>query len=289
MSARIIQADGVELAIEAFGAPTDPPVLLIMGVMASMLWWPDEFCTRLAARGRYVIRYDNRDTGLSTTYAEGKPGYTLDDLADDTVRIFDGYGLSAAHLVGMSMGGMIAQLATLQHPARVASVTAISTTPVGLEGVELPGSDPALDGHFEQSGDVDWHDRDAVIRHMGEDSRWMVGPGRSFDQASATALVTRDFDRARNFASAINHTLLQGGTGAAGRLHEIRAPFLVIHGSGDPIFPIAHGVALAAAVPGASLIRLDGAGHELNEADWGTIIDAIVEHTRAATPSDAGD
>lgn len=279
MSERIIRAEGVELATEAFGAPADPPILLIMGVMASMLWWPDEFCTRLAARGRYVIRYDNRDTGRSTTYEPGKPTYTVDDLGEDTVRILDGYGLSTAHLVGMSMGGMIAQLATLQHPARVASVTAISTTPIGLDNVALPGVDPVLDAHLAQSPEIDWHDRDAVVRHMVEDSRWMVGPERTFDLPGVTELVARDYDRARNFASATNHTILQGGAGAAGRLHEIRAPFLVIHGTGAPIFPIAHGVALADAVPGASLIRLEGSGHELNEADWETIIAAIVGHT----------
>lgn len=283
MSERVIRADGVELATEAFGAPTGPPILLIMGVMGSMLWWPDEFCARLAERGRYVIRYDNRDTGRSTTYEPGEPGYTLDDMADDALRILDGYGVSTAHLVGLSLGGMIAQLVALQYPARVASVTAISTTPIGLENVGLPGSEPTLDGHFEQSAEVDWHDRDVVIRHMVEDARLMVGPLRSFDATSATKLVERDYDRARNFASATNHTILQGGAGAAGRLHEIQAPFLVIHGTGDPIFPIAHGAALADAVPGASLLRLDGSGHELNEADWETIIAAIVGHTGAAT------
>src|SRR5688572_14306056 len=138
MGERVIRADGVELATQSFGDPAHPPVLLIMGVMASMLWWPDEFCERLANRRRYVVRYDNRDTGRSTTYEPGLPTYTFDDMADDAVRVLDAYEISSAHLVGMSMGGMIAQLATLKHLARVASLTAISTSPFGIDTSDLP-------------------------------------------------------------------------------------------------------------------------------------------------------
>jgi predicted alpha/beta hydrolase len=111
VSERVIRSDGIEIATEAFGDPANSTVLLVMGAMASMLWWPEEFCEELAARGRRVIRYDHRDTGLSTKYEPGEPPYTLGDMADDAVRVLDGYGISAAHLVGMSMGGVISQLA----------------------------------------------------------------------------------------------------------------------------------------------------------------------------------
>src|SRR5262245_36076186 len=94
---KTIRVAGIEMATEAFGDPGHPPILLIMGMMASMLWWPDEFCRQLAGNGRYAVRYDNRDTGLSTTWEPGKPGYTFDDMADDAVRVLDGYGLAAAH------------------------------------------------------------------------------------------------------------------------------------------------------------------------------------------------
>jgi pimeloyl-ACP methyl ester carboxylesterase len=275
----MIRSDGIELATEAFGDATNPLVLLIMGAMASMLWWPDEFCERLAARGRRVVRYDNRDTGRSTTHEPGPPAYTLDDMAADAVRVLDAYGISAAHLVGMSMGGMIAQLVALRHPARVTSLTTISSSPFGRDNSDLPGSSPALDDHFADFSKVDWADRAQVVRFMIEDSRLIAGSARPFDEARAMRLVERDYDRARNFASATNHVMLEGGEAWQGRLNEIRAPLLVIHGTADPLLPIEHGVALCEAVAGASIVRLEGAGHELHEADWDEIIAAIVDHT----------
>ena len=128
MSERIVQANSVDICTESFGDPSDPALLLIMGAMASMLWWPEGLCRRLAERGRFVIRYDNRDTGRSVTYEPGRPGYTLDDLTDDAAGVLDAYEVERAHLIGMSLGGMIAQLAALQHPARVATLTLIASS-----------------------------------------------------------------------------------------------------------------------------------------------------------------
>jgi pimeloyl-ACP methyl ester carboxylesterase len=279
MNERVIRADGIELATQAFGDPVQPPVLLIMGAMASMLWWPDAFCERLAAQGRHVLRYDNRDTGHSTTYPPGEPPYAFDDMANDAVRVLDGYGISSAHLVGMSMGGMIAQLVALKHPARVASLTAISSSPFGEDTSGLPGTSLAYMEHAAQFDQVDWTDRAQVIRVMVADSRMLAGSAHPFDEARAMRLIERDFDRAGNFASATNHFMLKGGDAWQGRLREIGVPLLVIHGTADPIFPIEHGGALSEAVAGAILVRLEGGGHELHEADWDEIIASIVEHT----------
>ena len=110
------KAAAPEIVSQAFGDPRDPAMLLIMGAMASMLWWPEALCEKLAGEGRFVIRYDNRDTGLSTKYAPGEPPYTFDDMADDAVRVLDSHGIGMAHVVGMSMGGMIAQRLALRHP-----------------------------------------------------------------------------------------------------------------------------------------------------------------------------
>jgi pimeloyl-ACP methyl ester carboxylesterase len=282
VSERIIETDDAVLATEAFGDPAKPPILLIMGQMASMLWWPDAFCQRLAARGRYVIRYDNRDTGRSTSYDVGAPPYTVDDMVDDTVRVLDGYGLAMAHVVGMSMGSMIAQLAALKYSTRVATLTVISSSPFTEDTPGLPGPSPAYMEHGARFADVDWTDRDQVIAFMVEDSRQLAGSGRPFDEAGTRRFIEHDYDRATRFASATNHTRLEGGDSWHGRLGEVQAPLLVIHGTADPIFPIEHGEALARAVPGASLVRLDGGGHELHEADWDTIITAIVSHTSDA-------
>ncbi|NGO52533.1 alpha/beta fold hydrolase [Allomesorhizobium camelthorni] len=276
---RVIRAGGVEIATEAFGNPANPPILLMMGMMASMLWWPAEFCQRLAEQKRYVIRYDNRDTGLSTAYEPGEPTYTLDDMTDDVFRVLDGYGIRTANVVGMSLGGVIAQYAALKHPRRVASLTAISTWPVGSDTSHPPEStetdvDPSAGGEK-----VDWSDRAQVIDFMVKDARMLAGTTHCHDERDARQLIERDYDRAKNFASATNHFMLKGGDQWKGRLREIRAPLLVIHGTADPAVPVEHGAALADAFADAKFVRLEGGGHELHREDWDEIIAAIVEHT----------
>src|SRR5436190_19633592 len=128
MAERMIEANGAGLCTDALGRHGDPPILLVMGMSASMVWWEDEFCARLADERRFVIRYDHRDTGRSVTYEPGHPGYTVSDLVADAVGVLDGYELDAAHVVGMSMGGALAQLLALDFPDRVLSLTLISTS-----------------------------------------------------------------------------------------------------------------------------------------------------------------
>jgi pimeloyl-ACP methyl ester carboxylesterase len=276
--ARVIRADEVELASESFGDPHDPTILLIMGTMASMLWWPDGFCAHLAERGRHVVRYDNRDTGLSTTYPVGEPPYTGSDMAEDAVRILDGYGVPSAHLVGMSMGGALAQLVALKHPARTRSLTVISSSPIGEDTFHLPGASPAYKDHAAQLGSVDWSDRAQAVRTTVAEARALAGSAHPFDEAGARRLIERDFDRAHNYASATNHLVLKDD-GLQYRASALRVPLLVIHGTADPPFPIEHGEALAKMVSNATLVRIAGGGHELHEADWDQMIAAIVSHT----------
>jgi len=282
MTERIVASDGVEICTEAFGEPGDPPVLMIMGQMASKLWWPDGLCERLARAGRFVIRYDNRDTGRSTSYEPGKPAYDLDDLADDAVAVLDDYGIDRAHLVGMSMGGGIAQLVALKHPARVASVSAISTTKLGGPDPDLPGPDPEYMEHSAAFEDLDWSDTNALEELLLRDARQVAGSRHPFDEEAARELVKRDLGRTTNPQSLMNHGLVtaEDSEGSPG---EIDAPFLVIHGTADPVFPYEHGVALARAVPGATLVKLEGGGHELNEGHWDEIVDAVITRSRPPT------
>jgi pimeloyl-ACP methyl ester carboxylesterase len=221
MNELVIRADGVELATQSFGDPAQPPILLIMGGMASMLWWPEEFCRRLAARGRFVIRYDQRDSGLSTKYPPGRPGYGFDDAVEDALRVLDGYRITAAHVAGFSQGGMVGQGTALKHPERVLSLTAISTSPVGVDRSSLPESDKAWLEHM--AVDVDWSDRAEAVAYCLEDARLIAGTTHPFDKAETRAFIERDFDRSGGYLSATNHSVLfKIGKAWQGRLHAAR-------------------------------------------------------------------
>jgi pimeloyl-ACP methyl ester carboxylesterase len=279
MTERIIETDGVELCTETFGAEGDPPVLLIMGSGASMLGWDEDLCARLAAGGRFVVRYDHRDTGRSTAWPPGRPGYAGPDLVADAARVLDGHGIERAHVVGASMGGALAQLLALDHPDRVASLVLLSTSPAG-PGDGLPGVSDAY-AAFLASARVDWSDRRSVVEHVVADMRALT-PERPFDEARVRGLVERDVARARDFASAQNHALLDGGGPWRDRLGSLGVATLVIHGTADPLFPLAHGEALANEIPGARLLVLEGAGHILNPADHDAVAAAILAHTAPA-------
>jgi len=267
---------------EAFGDPANPPALLVMGAMASMLWWPEALCRKLAGAGLFVIRYDNRDTGLSTKYPPGEPSYTFNDMADDAIGVLDSHGVDKAHIVGMSMGGMIAQLVALKNPPRVASLTVISSSPMGMDTSHLPRTTDAYITHSAEGADVDWSDRRQATDFIVRDARTIASVAHPFDEPRMRAFVEQDYDRSGGFLSAANHFLLKsGGDEWMGCLQDMTAPLLVIHGTADPIFPIEHGQALAKAVAGAKFIRIEGGGHELHPDDWDVIADGIVAHIQA--------
>ena len=275
---RLIETNGVELCTEPFGDPGDPPILLVMGRGASMLWWDDDFCRMLAARGRFVIRYDHRDTGRSITYEPGRPEYTGADLVADAAGVIDAYGVAPAHVVGVSAGGGIAQQVALEFPDRVRSLVLISTSPALSVGRELPP--PTEDFmRFATTAEVDWSDSESVIEYLVDYSRVLTGGLRPFDEGPMRALIRRDVERAHDVAAAQNHDVLPDGELPRAPLSSISVPTLVMHGSADPMFPFPHGEALAEAIPGARLVPLDGAGHGVERADWSIIVGEIASHT----------
>jgi pimeloyl-ACP methyl ester carboxylesterase len=278
MSEKMIDVGGVELCTEPFGAPGDPPILLVAGIGSSMLGWDEGFCRLLADRGRFVVRYDHRDTGRSVAYEPGHPGYGGVDLVSDIGRVLDGYGLAAAHLAGISAGGGCGQELALDHPDRVLSLTLISTSPAVSVGRALPGPTGAF-GRFLAQAEVDWSSTASVVEYLVGYLRVLAGEERPFDEAEATALVEAEIDRARNFASVQNHDLVAGDGGSSAPLASLAAPTLVIHGTADPMFPLEHGQALADEIPGATLLPLDGAGHGLYRTDWPTVVPAIADLT----------
>lgn len=275
----LVSANDVELCVQTFGYAADPAVLLIAGALCSMDWWGDELCARLAAAGRFVIRYDHRDTGRSTSFPAGAPPYSGADLIADALGVLDALGVPRAHLVGMSMGGGIALRLAFDRPARVASLTLVGTT---AGGDDLPDMDEALARAFAEPGDEpDWSDRDAAVEAIVDGERPFAGAG-AFDEPWMRTVARRVVDRTTDLAASMtNHMVVGGPTDALrARLPELDVPTLVVHGTDDPLFPLAHGRALAAEIPGAQLVTLPGVGHQMPPpATWDVVAPAIVEHT----------
>ena len=274
----------VRLSVDTFGDPGDPALLLIMGAAASMDRWEPPFCERLAAARRHVIRYDHRDTGASTTWPPGEPGYRADDLLADAIGVLDHLGVERAHVAGLSMGGAIAQELAVLHPGRVRTLTLMCTTSAGSGGPELPPMSGELAAVFsaeDAPAPPDWADREAALAYLVQGERPYAG-ARGLDEPATREVLGRMLDRSPSPASADNHFLLAGeGTTTHEQITGIRVPTLVVHGTHDPLFPRAHGEALAAAIPGARLLLVEGLGHELPRWAWDEVLRAVIEHTAA--------
>jgi pimeloyl-ACP methyl ester carboxylesterase len=259
---QMVHVNGVDLCVESFGDPSDPAILLIGGATGSMDWWREEFCRRLAAGGRFVIRYDPRDTGESTTSKPGAPDYTADDLLADVLGVLDAFGIERAHFAGVSSGGGFAQWLALDHPDRVASLTLIATS--SGPAPDLPPMSEELAATFKDPPPPpDWSNRDEVIDYIVDSHRPYAGT-IPFDEDEVREVATAVVDRTADIeASMTNHWLIAGdGEPLRPRLGDIAVPTLVLHGTADPLFPFGHGEALAREIPGAQLVPLEGMGHE---------------------------
>jgi pimeloyl-ACP methyl ester carboxylesterase len=278
------QVGQIEIAYETFGEPGDPPVLLVMGLATQMIGWPDDFCRGLADRGLHVIRFDNRDIGLSTHLDEaGAPdimsvlggdtsgvAYTLADLAADTVGLLDALGLDSVHLVGASMGGMISQLVALQAPERVRSLTSIMST-TGDPSVGSP-AEAALAVLLAPPAT----DREGAVQRVVDTYRVIGSPGFEFDEAALRDRAGLSFDRAYNPAGVARQlAAILTTPDRTPDLKEVAVPTLVIHGAEDALVHVSGGRATAAAIPNCELLVVDGMGHDLPRAVWPEITDRI--------------
>ena len=261
--------------METFGGRSDPPILLVMGMAGSMDWWETEFCERLAAGPRFVIRYDLRDTGQSVTYEPGAPGYSARDLVNDAVGILDALELPRAHVVGQSMGGALAQILALDHPDRVASLTLATTSFADQSEHDLPGMRPEL-GEAFAAPEPDWTDREATLDYLTDFSRAFASPSHPPDDR---ALWNHVIERSKSIESSMKNHALMDETSTDRTVGELDMPVLVIHGTEDPLLPYEHGVALARAIPGARLVTLEETGHELPRRTWDVVVPAILELT----------
>ncbi|MFC0435707.1 alpha/beta fold hydrolase [Kutzneria buriramensis] len=268
----IVHVNGVEIEADTFGEPGRPPVLLLSGSASSKDFWQPEFCRRLAEQVGQVIRYDMRDTGQSTTYPVGKPDYTFRDLAEDAVALLDHFGARRGHIVGISMGGAIAQYIGLEHADRVASLTLIATS---SGAPDLPPPTAEFRAHFAAEQPADPVERSvAAIRAMSAKSV-------PFDETATRELMIEVYARTKNIDAINNAHSTERIEPWIHRLGEISASTLVVHGDEDPLFPLEHGKALAAAIPGARLLTLPQVGHELPPRAWDAVIAGIADQATA--------
>ncbi|GHJ44112.1 hypothetical protein Cs7R123_14540 [Catellatospora sp. TT07R-123] len=279
MSQRWIRVNGGILCAQTFGAPADPALLLIAGAAAPMTAWEDEFCQELAAAGQYVIRFDHRDTGRSGVRRSPS---TLADLAADALGLLDALDHKRAHVVGAAMGGMVAQLLALDHPERVASLALISSSLAapGADDSDLPPPSRRVLGDLDRVPLPDWDDAAAATSYLVGLAAIRAGVAREFDAAGARRIAERTVAHSADLATALRrHGELDYGPPWRKRLGEIMAPVLVVHGGSDPVLPVAHAWALARALPQVEVLVMPEAGHDLDRADWPTVIPALLRHT----------
>jgi pimeloyl-ACP methyl ester carboxylesterase len=281
--------NGIDIEYVTSGDPSHPPLLLVMGLGAQLIAWPEGFVDQLTARGFFTVRYDNRDSGLSTKF-EGVPDfarlfagdvgsvpYTIEDMADDAVALLDQLGLERVHVVGASMGGMITQALVINHPDRFLSACSIMST-TGDRNVGAPTGE-AVAALLRPAA----ANREEAVAASLQGSKVISSPGFLFDVDLMTQRAERAYDRsycpggtARQLAAIL------GSPDRTEGLTHVTLPFLVIHGENDPLVALSGGKATAAAVPGSELIVIPGMGHDLPEAAWDQIIDAIVANTELA-------
>ncbi len=285
-----IKANGIRIEYDTFGKRSSPPILLIMGLSAQMIGWEEEFCEQLAKKGLFVIRFDNRDVGLSTKFEEAgvpdimaamqgkefKAPYNLDDMADDTIGLMDGLGIEKAHICGVSMGAMITQVIGYRRPSRVLTLIPIMGT-TGRKG--LP---PARPEAMEMLITPAPENREAYIEHSVV--MWKIFWGSlNFDEDIVRRRAALSYDRAYYPPGILRqHAAIIANGNRKPRLASIKSPTLVIHGSEDPLLPVEHGKDTAEAIQGAEMLIIEGMGHCLPKVTWPQILEAIAKHTKKA-------
>lgn len=295
-----LQANGIRIEYDTFGDPAADPVLLIMGLGTQMTAWTPDFCTALAAQGHYVIRFDNRDVGLSTKFdgvrAPGRLSlvlnhvlkmpvrapYTLGSMADDALGLLDALGIESAHVVGASMGGMIAQLLAHERPDRVTSMTSIMSTS-GDPGLPKARRDVAQHMFFSRPRS---RDPQVLLDHHVKSMQLIGSPAYPRSESEWREIIGMAIERSfypQGFARQTAAIIADGSR--VRRLRKIGVPTLVVHGSEDPLIPVEHGVDTARHIPGARLEVIDGMGHDLPPPLDDTLTSLIAEHARhAAAP-----
>jgi pimeloyl-ACP methyl ester carboxylesterase len=294
MTELLAEINGIQLCYEEFGDPTAPAMVLIMGLGGPMIWWDDAFCQALVDRGYRIVRFDNRDAGRSQSMPgavpslhrlgrslfrpDPQPAYTLDDMADDVVGLMDHLGIARAHVVGVSMGGMIAQLVTIRHPSRVRSLTSMmSTTGARRVGWIAPR---ILIRMFEP-----WPPGEESYVTRSVEGIGRIGTAKYFETAAPRQRdrATRTYRRGLNPAGTMRQlSAIVAAPERTAALGRIRTPTMVIHGTADPLIHVSGGKATARAIPGAELVLVPGMGHDMPVELWPVLLEAIERVARRA-------
>src|SRR5882672_5108252 len=262
-----VTANGIEIEFESFGDRSAAPLLLIAGLGVQMIGWDEDFCELLAGRGFRVIRYDNRDVGLSSWVDDA---YVLDEMAEDSAGLLDALGIATAHIVGASMGGFIAQLLALRHPERVLTLTSMISGPGGGDQVQ-----PTAEGSAVLLAPAPATREERIELGMWAKQK-LLGPADPFDESYERARIERAVDRAYNPAGFVRQLgAILVATGRLERLRSLHVPTLVVHGDADILVPVENGRRVAAAIPGARLLEIEGMGHDVPRRVWPEVVDAI--------------
>ncbi len=290
-----VTANGIQIEYDTFGDSSFPALLLIAGNGAQMLVWDAEFCELLAGTGLFVIRFDNRDAGLSTKFDEaGIPDmmatikaamegrtvqspYSLDDMADDSVGLLGALGIEKAHICGASMGGMIAQVISYRHPQRVLSLTSIMST-TGNPGLPV-GKPDAIAAVVAPAPE----EREAYVEHYVNTWRKIWSPGFPFEEDRVRTFMGKSYDRSHYpQGMARQNTAIIASGDRRPSLSTVKVPTLVIHGADDPLIPVEGGKDTARVIPGASLLIINGMGHDMPKGVWAEIVTAISRYSKQA-------
>lgn len=270
-----VKAGKVELEYEFLGQDTNPVVVLVAGSGAQMGFWEIKFCEMLAEKGFYVLRFDNRDAGLSTKFdkvADRCP-YTLEDMADDISGLLDALGIESAHICGASMGGIIAQIFACRYPSKALTLTSIMSS---TGNPELP---VISEETLKIVTEVPPSDREGYIAHTAAMWRALWSKGFPFEEERARRYIEESFDRCYYPLGAAHHNMAAADAGdRRAELAKLNIPALVIHGTADPMFPVEAGLDTADVIPGAELLLIEGMGHDMPIGTWEQIVDGITEN-----------
>jgi len=294
----IFAVNGIEIEVERHGSPDNPALLLVRGLGSQLIHWPDALIDGFVAAGFHVVTFDNRDTGLSTKFTSagvpdiaavhqkistGQPlglPYQLADMAKDAVGVLDALGIARAHVLGISMGGMITQHLTLAHSDRLLSATIVMSS---SGAPDLPPASPEVWALL--LAEPTSHDRAPVIEHTLKCDYAWFSPGYPFDPAERADLIGRAYDRCYDPAGVSRqYAAVLANRRRAPALETVTTPVLVIHGTDDTLLPIAHGRDIAGRIPGAALIEIDGMGHDLEGAVPAMIVGHLTTFIRHISP-----